>query len=201
MASSVLADWLTHLSDLIVLSNGTTVGPLLDLLRVVCLVCGGGTATMSIQPSWVTVGTSECNWGSQPQSGTNTDDHCYPPAHCLSDCGNESGLCRPPSTPASLQISSRLSPQPLDLSNKVTLGSHQGPTEDHVKLLHLLQCGQGRERWGLAAIWGSRRRGVWRGQCHTKGGQEGKISHPWSIRQRTLFFGRWGGVYYGAVNK
>lgn len=24
------------------------------------------------------------------------------------------------------------------------------------------------------------------GQCHTKGGQEGKISHPWSIRQRNI---------------
>lgn len=35
--------------------------------------------------------------------------------------------------------------------------------------------------------------GVKGGQCHTKGGQEGKISHPWSVRQRILF---WGGFVW-----
>lgn len=39
-----------------------------------------------------------------------------------------------------------------DLLKKITLGSLQGPTEDHVKLLHLLQCRQGgknAEDWQL----------------------------------------------------
>lgn len=52
---------------------------------------------------------------------------------------------------------------------------------------------RGKERWRLAAIWGSGRWGVWRGSKHTKGGQEGKISHPWSVRQRSLFFFGGGG--------
>lgn len=98
--------------------------------------------------------------------------------------------------PTSLQISPRLSPQPP------TLGSLQEPHRGPCQTFAFIAVWTGeKERWGPAAIRGSGRvRGVWKGQCHTKGGQEGKISHPWSVRQRTLFLGV-GGVHSGAVNK
>lgn len=89
-------------------------------------------------------------------------------------------LLHPPPPPKS-HHTCHLSPRPSE--KKIALGSLQGPTEDHVKLLHLLQGGGGQ------AIWGSGRWGGGGGQCHTKGGQEGKISHPWSARQRTLILG------------
>lgn len=91
-------------------------------------------------------------------------------------------LLHPPPPPKS-HHTCHLSPRPSE--KKIVLGSLQGPTEDHVKLLHLLQGGHA----GLSAIWGSGRWGGGGGQCHTKGGQEGKISHPWSVRQRTLILG------------
>lgn len=55
-------------------------------------------------------------------------------------------------------LACHFSPWPLE---KITLGSLQGPTKDHVKLLHLLRCKWrwfgGVECWALAAIRGSGR--------------------------------------------
>lgn len=106
-----------------------------------------------------------------------------------SDGGNNLGLCRPPDIyfipHLHPNLTTLVTSAPDLLKKKIALGSLQGPTEDHVKLLHLLQGGHA----GLSAIWGSGRWGGGGGQCHTKGGQEGKISHPWSVRQRTLILG------------
>lgn len=69
----------------------------------------------------------------------------YPLAACQTVGMSQACADHPPptSTPTSLQISPRLSPQPPTSRKKITPGSLQGPTEDHVKLLHLLQCGRG----------------------------------------------------------
>lgn len=108
-------------------------------------------------------------------------------ANLLRACGNESGLFRPPFTLSNPQhlppnLACHFSPWPLE---KITLGSLQGPTMDHVKLLHLLRCewrlwgGLNAEDWQLFE--GVEGRGCEGGQCHTKEGQEGKISHPWRL--------------------
>lgn len=103
----------------------------------------------------------------------------------LKACGNESGLFRPPfalSNPQQLppNLACHFSPWPLQ---KITLGSLQGPTKDHVNFafiaVRMKVGGLNAEDWQLFE--GVEGKGCEGGQCHTKGGQEGKISHPWRL--------------------
>ena len=101
---------------------------------------------------------------------------------------------RPP--PSKSHLACHLSPRPpKKKKKKITPRSIQGPSENHVKLLHLLQRG-GKSADGWQLFEGVEGGGCEGGQCHTKGGQEGKISHPWSVRQRRLFFLGGGGGFF-----
>ncbi len=141
--------------------------------------------------------TSKWGWWYQQQFRTKEkNDHCQLPTHCLSDCGNESGLC----SPTSIHFNPHLHPNLTSLVTSAPRPLEQNNPRDHFKApprtmsSFCIYCsadrGESAEGWQLFE--GVEGRGVWRGQCHTKGGQEGKISHPWSVRQRTLF-GREGG--------
>lgn len=110
------------------------------------------------------------------------------------------------SPPASLQISPRLSPQPPTSRKKkkknhpkITSRPQRGPCQTFA-FIAARTGGKSADGWQLFE--GVEGGGCEGGQCHTKGGQEGKISHPWSVRQRSLFFfGGGGGIFSGAVNK
>lgn len=96
------------------------------------------------------------------------------------------------SPPASLQISPRLSPQPPTSRKKkkknhpkITSRPQRGPCQTFA-FIAARTGGKSADGWQLFE--GVEGGGCEGGQCHTKGGQEGKISHPWSVRQRSLFF-------------
>lgn len=171
----LLADWFTHL----------------------CLVWMCSLMVEALQPPTTSTTCVWWSWWHQQLFERRTNDHCSLPTHSLSDCGWESSLCRPPSThtnphlPPKSHLTCHLSPWPPGKNNpKITSRPHGETCQAFAFIAVRTREGGGTRAWQLFE--GVEGGGCEAGQCHTKGGQEGKISHPWSVRQRTHFFS--GGV-------
>lgn len=88
--------------------------------------------------------TSEWSWWYQQQFGRAQSDHllnvCQTVGMSQVSADHPTPTLTPP-PPSKSHLACHFSPWPPE--KKITLGSLQGPTENHVKLLHLLQCGRG----------------------------------------------------------
>ncbi len=198
LAAVVLAEWLIHICLVWLCCLMELLWGIAGIIKDVCFACVGGTSPSN--HIYNADGTSSSLEEIQITTAI------YPLTPCQTVGMSQACADHPPptSTPTSLQISPRLSPRPPTSPKKKNNPGITSRPQPRTMSSFCIYCSVDRgeesaEGWQLFE--GVEGGGCEGGQCHTKGGQEGKISHPWSVWQRTPFGGGGGDVHSGAVNK